>query len=116
MNGLELPVGINVIISAVAAVLYLAVLISIPFRIKKYGRRTISSGGDTSDASENTEAGREGNEKMFWLREITIFVMSAVIIALCAFISFGTAGNIVLCGCGVMGSIIAARELSGKKE
>ncbi len=99
MSGAELPVGINVIISGVAAVLYVAVLISIPFRIKKNGRRTKSD-----------------DEKMFWLREIAIFVMSVVIIGLCAVLNFGTIGNVVLCGCGVMGSVIAARELYGKKE
>ena len=105
MSGAELPVGINVIISGVAAVLYVAVLISIPFRIKKYGKRQ-------KNTYEGTEAGSEGNEKMFWLREIAIFVMSAVIIGLCAFISFGTIGNLVLCACGVLGSVIAAKELS----
>jgi len=116
MNGTGLPLGINVIISVIAAILYLVVLISIPFRIKKNGKRTISSDGDSGDSSENIESGIEGNKKMFWLREIAIFLMSAVIIVLCAFISFGTVGNVVLCGCGVMGSIITARELSGKKE
>ena len=105
MSGADLPVGINVIISGVTAILYVAVLISIPFRIKKYGKRRENNG-------ENTEAGSEGNEKMFWLREIAIFVMSAVIIGLCAFISFGTIGNLVLCACGVLGSVIAAKELS----
>ena len=109
MSGAELPVGINVIISGVAAVLYVAVLISIPFRIKKYGKRC-------EKTDEGTETGSEESGKMFWLREIAIFVMSAVIIVLCAVLNFGTIGNVVLCGCGVMGSVIAARELSGKKE
>ncbi len=87
--------GINVYISIGAAVLYVLVLISIPFRIKKYGRR--EKGDD---------------EKNFWIREIFIFILSAAIIALCAFISFGTVGNVVLCGCGVMGAVIAAKEFS----
>ena len=105
MSGAELPVGINVIISGVAAVLYVAVLISIPFRIKKYGKRC-------EKTDEGTETGSEESGKRFWLREIAIFVMSAVIIGLCAFISFGTIGNLVLCACGVLGSVIAAKELS----
>ena len=92
----DLPFGMNLIISAVAGLLYLAVLISIPFRIKKNG------------------SGSRG--KSFWLREIAIFVLSAVIIVLCAFISFGTVGNLVLCACGVLGSVIAARELTGSKD
>jgi len=109
MSIANLPFGINVIISGIAAVLYVAVLISIPFRIKKYGKRR-------KNTDEGTESDSEGNGKIFWLREIAIFVMSAVIIGLCAFISFGTIGNIVLCSCGVLGAVIASGELSGKKE
>ena len=107
MNLTDLPVGLNVIISAVAGLLYAVVLISIPFRIKKYGKRQKST-----DEGSDSGAGAQGNEKMFWLREISIFVMSAVIIALCAFLNFGMVGNIVLCGCGVLGAAIAAKELS----
>ena len=91
----------NVIISAIAAFLYVVVLISIPFRIRKNAKD-----------QKNQEESEEKKDKMFWLREITIFVMSAVIIGLCALLSFGTVGNIVLCGCGVLGAVIATRELS----
>lgn len=105
MSLTELPVGMNVIISAVAGLLYVTVLVSIPFRIKKYGKRQ-------KNTDEGSDSGAQSNEKMFWLREITIFVMSAVIIALCAFLNFGTVGNLALCGCGVLGAAIAAKELS----
>ena len=86
--------GINVYISIGAAVLYVLVLISIPFRIKKYGRR---EKGD--------------NEKLFWIREIAIFILSAAIIALCAFLDFGIPGTIALCGCGVLGAYSATKML-----
>ena len=86
--------GINVYISIGAAVLYVLVLVSIPFRIKKYGRR---EKGD--------------NEKLFWIREIAIFILSAVIIGLCAFLDFGTVGDVVICGCGVLGAYSATKML-----
>lgn len=87
------------IISIVSIVIYIGILISIPFRIKKYGKR------EKSD-----------DEKTFWIREISIFICSFVICALCFRLDFGLAGDIVLCGCGVFGEYIAVKELSAKKE
>lgn len=85
----------NTTIAAAALILYIACLISIPFQIKKYGRKEI-----------------EGSVGKFWARQISIFVFALAIIVLCFFISFGTAGNIALCACGVLGCYIATKEFA----
>lgn len=85
----------NTNIALVALILYIACLISIPFQIKKYGRRDI-----------------EGPKGKFWARQTGIFVFALAIIVLCFFMSFGAAGNIALCACGVLGCYIATKEFA----
>lgn len=84
----------NVMICIVSIVLYVMVIISIPIRIKKYGKREIKD-----------------DKKSFWIREILIFVFSFILCLLCLKFEFGTAGDIVLCGCGVVGAYIASKEM-----
>lgn len=81
-------------IPLIAAILYVVCLISIPFQIKKYGKKEIT------------------DKKAFWPRQIGIFVSSAAIIVLCFFMYFGIAGHIALCACGVMGCFIATKEFA----
>lgn len=85
----------NTTIAITALILYAICLVSIPFQIKKYGKKEI-----------------EGLKGKFWGRQIGIFVFALAIIVLCLFISFGTAGNIALCACGVLGCYIATKEFA----
>mgnify|MGYP003296476302 CR=1 FL=1 len=84
----------STVIAIISLILYLGILISIPFRISKYGKR------------EKTDS-----EKNFWFREIAIFIFSLAICCLCLRMDFGLIGDIVLCGCGVLGAYIASKEL-----
>lgn len=86
--------GRNVIVSIISLVLYFAVVISIPFKINKYGK------------NDKTQ-----NENSFLTREILIFVFSFILCLLCMRFEFGITGDVVLCGCGVLGAYIAGREL-----
>lgn len=87
------------IISVVSIIIYIGILISIPFRIKKYGKR------EKSD-----------DERSFWIREISVFIFSFVICALCFRLDFGIVGDVVLCGCGLFGEFIAVKELTAQKN
>ena len=77
-----------------ALVLYAAVLISIPFRIKKSG----------------TE-GLKGRGRAFWVRQAAILLAGVAIIVLCLFIHFEPLPTAALCGCGVLGAVVAVQEL-----
>lgn len=89
----------NYYIAAIALVLYILVLLSIPFRIKKYGPR---------DKAEK--------DKKFWYRQVSIFAFSLVLILLLFRLDFGLVSNIVLCGCGVMGAYMASKEMAAQKD
>ena len=78
----------------VALILYAAVLISIPFRIKKSG----------------TE-GLKGRGGAFWVRQAAILLAGVAIIVLCFFIHFEPIPTAALCGCGVLGAVVAVQEL-----
>lgn len=82
-----------------ALILYMVVLISIPFRIKKHG----------SEGCKNRGKG-------FWVREIAILLAAATIIVLCLFIHFEPLPTAALCGCGVLGAVVAVQELLTKKD
>ena len=79
--------------------LYLVIIFSIPFRIKKDGKEGFLNRG-----------------RSFWIREISIFLASPAIILLCLFIHFESIPTAALCGCGVLGSLVAMQELFPKKE
>ena len=81
----------------VALILYAAVLISIPFRIKKSG----------SDGFKNRGSS-------FWFREAAILLAGVAIIILCLFIHFEPLPTGALCGCGVLGAVVAVQELFPK--
>ena len=83
----------------IALVLYAAVLISIPFRIKKNG----------SEGCKNRGKG-------FWVREAAILLAGVAIIVLCFFIHFEPLPTAALCGCGVLGAVVAVQELFIKKD
>ena len=80
-----------------ALILYAAVLISIPFRIKKNG----------SEGFKNRGIG-------FWVREAAILLAGAAIIVLCFFIHFEPVPTAALCGCGVLGTVVGVQELFPK--
>ena len=82
-----------------ALILYAAVLISIPFRIKKSG----------------TE-GLKGRGRTFWVRQAAILLAGVAIIVLCFFIHFEPLPTAALCGCGVLGAVVAVQELFTKKD
>ena len=83
----------NYIVFAALA-LYAAVLISIPFRIKKSGREGLKNRGSS-----------------FWFREAAIFLAALAIIVLCFFIHFEPLPTAALCGCGILGAVVAVQEL-----
>ena len=78
----------------VALALYAAVLISIPFRIKKSGTEGLKDRG-----------------RAFWVRQIAIVLAGVAIIVLCLFIHFEPLPTAALCGCGVLGAVVAVQEL-----
>ena len=81
-------------IAYAALVLYLIVLLTIPFRIKKQGTESLKNRG-----------------RAFWLREISIFIAAPAIIVLCLFIHFEPVPTAALCGCGVIGAGVGVQEL-----
>lgn len=81
-------------IAYAALVLYLIVLLTIPFRIKKQGTESLKNRG-----------------RAFWLREISIFIAAPAIIVLCLFIHFEPVPTAALCGCGVIGAWVGVQEL-----
>ena len=86
----------NYIVFAALA-LYAAVLISIPFRIKKNGNE-----------------GVKNRDRAFWIREAAILLAALAIIVLCFFIHFEPLPTAALCGCGVLGAVVAVQELFPK--
>lgn len=82
-----------------ALALYIVVMISIPFRIKKNGRE-----------------GFAGKDRSFWIREILIFTGSPLLIILCLFVHFELVPTIALCGCGVLAAFAATQELFSKEQ
>ena len=77
--------------------LYLVVLITIPFRIKKHGKEAL-----------------QGRGAAFWAREAAIFIAAPAIIVLCLFIHFEPIPTAALCGCGVLGAWVGVQELFPK--
>ena len=77
-----------------ALILYAAVLISIPFRIKKSGTEGLKNQG-----------------RAFWVRQAAILLAGVAIIVLCLFIHFEPMPTAALCGCGVLGAVVAVQEL-----
>ena len=89
---------VNYIIYA-ALFLYLVILISIPFRLKKHGKEGLQNRG-----------------RAFWIREISIFISAIAICILCIFIHFELVPTLVLCACGPLASWAGVQELFPKKE
>ena len=78
----------------IALALYLVVLLTIPFRIKKHGTQSLKDRGAA-----------------FWIKQAAIFLAAAAIIVLCRFIHFELVPTAALCGCGVLGVWVATQEL-----
>jgi amino acid transporter len=78
----------------IALVLYIVVLVIIPFRIKKHGKESLKGRGRT-----------------FWVREISIFITAPILIVLCLFIHFEPLPTAALCGCGVLAAWAGVQEL-----
>ena len=85
-----------------AMILYVIIMVSIPFRLKK------------QDEDFRRKVKEQGSA--FWIREVSIFILAASIIVLCLFIHFEVIPTIVLCGCGVIGAYMAVQELFLKEE
>ncbi|MBO4534278.1 MAG: hypothetical protein J5726_11380 [Treponema sp.] len=83
----------NYIVYAALA-LYVIVLLTIPFRIKKHGKESL-----------------KGRGAAFWAREAAIFIAAAAIIVLCRFIHFEPFPTVALCGCGVLAALVGTQEL-----
>ena len=88
----------NVYVSLISIVLYAAIMISIPFRIKKYGKKAVT------------------DKKSFIAREIGIFVFSFILCLLCLKFEFGLISDIALSGCGVLGAYIGSKEILDDEE
>jgi energy-converting hydrogenase Eha subunit G len=78
----------------IALVLYIVVLVIIPFRIKKHGKESL-----------------QGRGRAFWVREISIFITAPILIVLCLFIHFEPLPTAALCGCGVLAAWAGVQEL-----
>ncbi len=78
----------------IALVLYIIVMASISFRIKKHGKESLQNRG-----------------RAFWIREISIFIAAPALIVLCLFIHFEPLPTVALCGCGVLGAWAGVQEL-----
>lgn len=78
----------------IALVLYIVVLVIIPFRIKKHGKESL-----------------QGRGRAFWVREISIFITAPILIVLCLFIHFEPLPTAALCGCGVLAAWVGVQEL-----
>ncbi len=78
----------------IALVLYIVVLVIIPFRIKKHGKESL-----------------QGRGRVFWVREISIFITAPLLIVLCLFIHFEPLPTAALCGCGVLATWAGVQEL-----
>ena len=101
------------ILEIVMIILYFCPIISIPFKIKKYG--TVLAGMGQHLIWEIISKMKQKNVR-FWIREILIYLFALGIIILCYFIRYDVFPSICLCGCGVGGSYIATQELFPKKE
>lgn len=78
----------------IALVLFIVVLVIIPFRIKKHGKESL-----------------QGRGRAFWVREISIFITAPILIVLCLFIHFEPLPTAALCGCGVLAAWAGVQEL-----
>lgn len=78
----------------IALILYVIVMASISFRIKKHGKESLQNRG-----------------RAFWIREISIFIAAPALIVLCLFIHFEPLPTVALCGCGVLGAWAGVQEL-----
>lgn len=76
-----------------ALFVYVYVIVSIPFKIKKYGK------------SEKTM------QKGFWFRMVMIFIFSLALLLLCKLFKFGQIQNLALEGCAALGAYIASKEI-----
>ena len=77
-----------------ALILYIIIMVSIPFKIKKHGKESLQNRG-----------------RAFWIREVSIFIAAPAIIVLCLFIHFEPVPTVALCGCGVLGAWAGVQEL-----
>ena len=90
-----MPVSNYIAYAAIA--LYVVLVATIPFRIKKHGKEGLQNRG-----------------RSFWIREVSIFIAAPAIIVLCLFIHFEPIPTAALCGCGVLGAVVAVQELFPK--
>ncbi len=81
-------------IAYAAILLYIIIIFTIPFRIKKHGKESL-----------------QGRGRSFWIREVSIFIAAPAIIILCLFIHFEPIPTAALCGCGVLGAWAGVQEL-----
>ncbi len=81
----------------IALALYVILLLTIPFRIKKHGKEAL-----------------QGRGRAFWIREISILITAPLIIVLCLFIHFEPLPTAALCGCGVLGAWAGLQEFFPK--
>ncbi len=87
-----MPVSNYIAYAAIA--LYVVLVATIPFRIKKHGKEGLKNRG-----------------RSFWIREVSIFIAAPAIIVLCLFIHFEPIPTAALCGCGVLGAWAGVQEL-----
>ena len=85
-------------IAYAAIALYIILVATIPFRIKKHGKESLQDRG-----------------RAFWIREVSIFIAAPAIIVLCLFIHFEPLPTAALCGCGVLGAWVGVQELFPKE-
>ena len=81
-------------IAYAAILLYIIIIFTIPFRIKKHGKESL-----------------QGRGRAFWVREISIFITAPILIVLCLFIHFEPLPTAALCGCGVLATWAGVQEL-----
>ena len=85
-------------IAYAAIVLYIILIATIPFLVKKHGKESLQNRG-----------------RAFWIREVSIFIAAPAIIVLCLFIHFEPIPTAALCGCGVLGTWAGVQELFPKE-
>lgn len=82
----------------IALIIYIIIMVYIPFKIKKLGKESMKNRG-----------------RAFWIREVSIFIAAPAIIVLCLFIHFEPVPTAALCGCGVLGAWAGVQELFGPR-
>ncbi len=88
----------KIIIAIASGILYLAIILSIPFR-RKAG---LKKAGELIARLPKSKAAND----------YLIMTVCASLIGLCAFKSFGLMMNLVVAGCALMGTFISTKELS----